>query len=76
MGHIGRRNGPYWTTRCNVLIINRQGIEFITYGIEFIIYDVSFIIKAPQARTPLLWRGRGRLPLLAFPPFGRAEVGT
>ena len=30
----------------------------------------------PQSHSPLLWRGRGRLPLFAFPPFGRVRVGT
>ena len=56
------------------MIINRRGIEFITYGIEFIIHNTSFIIRPPQActpppleepgeapsaRTPSLWEGWG-----------------
>ena len=30
---------------------------------------------SPQARSPLLWRGRGRLSAI-LPPFGRAGVGS
>ncbi len=32
--------------------------------------------EALQPRFLLLWRGRGRLPLFAFPPFGRVRVGS